>query len=323
MQNQKYRKILSNISGISIPFLSRIDQSLSNTDDKLIEMPLICIVGPPRVGSTILYQTVVNSIDVDYFTNIEYLFYRYPNISFYLNSMFSNLCSSNSSGSSTIGFESGLFSPSEFSRFWEDFFYYSLNDSRRSENLLPVSHAISALNKRWIKIQKPLITSWNPHVFYYKDIIRKFKYVLFVVMIREPIEIARSIYHSRVYSKNKLDEWWSYIPHHCIKCKSSYQQIACQTACFLKQSSDLIDDDVASLVISYNEFCNEPLKTISKIVARFHSETNIEIPNKIDAISLNIKRSAGMAINNEDKMKECLSEQLSKMGVSYNSILHK
>ena len=200
MYNQNYRKILSKISGISIPILSKADSVLSKNNDKLIRTPLICIVGPPRVGSTILYQSVINKLDVDYFTNLEYMFYRYPNTIFYLNRILSKLKKYNSTGTSAIGFESGLFSPSEFSRFWEDFFNYSLNDPRRSENILPVSHAISALNKRWESIQKPLVTSWNPHVFYYEDIIRKFQNVLFVVMIREPIEIARSIYHGRILS---------------------------------------------------------------------------------------------------------------------------
>ena len=53
-------------------------------------------------------------------------------------------------------------------------------------------------------------------------------------MIREPIEIARSIYHGRILSNENLDEWWSYIPKSCTECTSSYQQIACQTASFLK-----------------------------------------------------------------------------------------
>ena len=64
----KLQKNFIKISGISIPILSKADSVLSKNNDKLIRTPLICIVGPPRVGSTILYQSVINKLDVDYFT---------------------------------------------------------------------------------------------------------------------------------------------------------------------------------------------------------------------------------------------------------------
>ena len=53
-------------------------QRLAKVDDCLPRQPLVLIVGPPRSGSTLLFQTMARYADVSYLTNLTSMFPRSP-----------------------------------------------------------------------------------------------------------------------------------------------------------------------------------------------------------------------------------------------------
>ncbi|MGM0520219.1 MAG: hypothetical protein ACQERD_11335, partial [Campylobacterota bacterium] len=97
---------------------------------KTDSVPVICIVAPPRSGSTLTYQILTQALENFHLTNFSNLLYATPTLGFKLQN---KLCQNYlSSFSSSHGFVPGLCGEAEGLKFWQ----YWLNQGLVENNEL-------------------------------------------------------------------------------------------------------------------------------------------------------------------------------------------
>ncbi len=172
------------------------------------------IVGPPRSGTTILYQIITNSLRVNYLDNLSHLFYRDLIFGVYLSKKLfrdrAHNCFTSRLGDT---FSCGLHAPSECGPFWRLFLpgtkhYLDENDL---ENLpLPSLNTIlSALFHRYTEpwIFKNLVLGMR-----LKMIARLWPDARILRVKRNPAATVQSILTARKKLNINPDEWWSVRP---------------------------------------------------------------------------------------------------------------
>lgn len=172
----------------------------------------VFIVGLPRSGSTFVYQVLTDMFDVSFIDNLMTL----GRETLYFSTWLSNLFfrgRMHHSYTSTYGntWESGLHAPSEAGALWyrwiPDNAVYVDENSLSKKNRVAMALNISALINRY---KKPLLIK----NLYFSTRIRLihalFPTAKFILVKREPLFIAQSIYLSRLEnSKNPEFDWWS------------------------------------------------------------------------------------------------------------------
>ena len=107
-------------------FISRFIHFLSPLEQRLLECykelkyPPIFIVGPPRSGTTLLYQIIVHCFHVAYFPNIAARFYKIPVIATKIGKILFRPYKSDFT--STYGLVKGTMAPHEAGVIWDRWF---------------------------------------------------------------------------------------------------------------------------------------------------------------------------------------------------------
>lgn len=312
--NSNIRKIVSFISANIFNFDKYF--SKKNKCDKVNSLNIF-IVGPPRSGSTILYEYCISKYELDYTINIEYFLYKNLYFALTVKKFFEKFFKHKIQYSSNQGLIAGLMGPSENSRFWEDYFSLSLNLNRRNQKLNK-KYAIGYLNHRSIKIKKPMIHSWNAHIFYIDELKKVFSDCVFLIIIRNPIEIASSILEARLRINNDIEIPWSYMPNECSKIKNPIEQAALQAVLFIKYSLLLHASDERSVLISYENFC-ENYETIIKRAFKTLDINNIIIPrNEVKSKDVIVKKNEKRLY--DDELKKFVDSYLIKYEISQTNL---
>lgn len=252
----------------------------------------VFIIGPPRSGSTILFQVLTNYLDVSYITNLVNLAKTNPYFGFYLNDKFStnkphNTFSSNFGKTK----DNNLSAPNE-GLFWykwiEKGVYFSDSNSLNNKQKKEFRDTIYAIINKY---KKPFLIknlSFSVRLKLLVDIFPEAKYIY---IKRNPVYIAQSI----IQAKRKLNipdyEMWSVKPKKFKEFEKSglVKQVINQ----INGIEDHINDDKQLIPennfieISYEELCSNTKQSIdilkSFIRANYKNDNieNLEIRDKI------------------------------------------
>jgi len=170
------------------------------------------IVGLPRSGSTYVYQVLTHMFKVSYIDNLMTLGRETLFFSSWLSHLFFR-DRAHGSFTSTYGntWDSGLHAPSEAGALWyrwipSDAVYVDEN-SLTEKNKLAMTLNIRALINRY---RKPLLIKnlyFSTRIRLIRALFPEAKYIM---VRREPLYIAQSIYLSRLKNCNEPEsEWWS------------------------------------------------------------------------------------------------------------------
>lgn len=172
----------------------------------------VFIVGLPRSGSTYVYQVLTYIFDVSYIDNLMTL----GRETLYFSSRLSHLCFGNKPhGSFTSSYgntwEHGLHAPSEAGALWYRWIpsdaVYVDEQSLTEKNKISMTLNIRALINRY---RKPLLIKNLYFSTRIKLIHALFPEAKFILVRRDPLYIAQSIYLSRLKNcKEPESEWWS------------------------------------------------------------------------------------------------------------------
>lgn len=242
---------------------------------KKLNVPFVSLVGPPRSGTTFFYNLIINNFDFDYYSNIEYLFYRYPFFSVRIGKFLKKFITLKKNYNSNYGLSSGLISPSENSLFWEDFAGFRDFKSTVSNEKLDIKTLRHIFNYRYKVNKKPILNKWTPLVFYTKKIDEIFIKNKLVGIIRNPYETANSILLARKKINNSYNEWWSFAPQGSEKFYNPYDQISFQVCSYLIKMRDL-ENKKKILIFSYEEIIKNPNIALLKL-KKYFSDLNIKI----------------------------------------------
>lgn len=251
-------------------FFSLVSPLIKVWEDKQIKkyasMPLkhqpVFIIGAPRTGSTILYQTITNQLDVLYIDNLVCYFYRNIFFGFWLSNKFFGQKAHNCFDSDH-GNTNGLHSPSECGAFWyrwlpkERHFidYDDITDTMVREIRDEITAVINYFDK-------PLVINNNNLGLRIRLLHRAFPNAKFIIADREPLWVAQSLLKARYRFFGTYEKWWSMLPENFkeIQKLNFYKQVVFQHYFINKRMYDDLKnlyEEINYITIEYKDFSSD------------------------------------------------------------------
>lgn len=174
----------------------------------------VFIIGAPRTGSTILYQSISNHFDVLYIDNFSSFFYRNLFFGFLISRVFFGRREHGNfeadHGDTSLY---GLHAPSECGDFWYRFIPRNQHYVSPSEVTVKavdsIRREISALINFY---NKPIVINNNNAGLRLALINKAFPCARFIVTDREPLYVAQSLLKARNHFYGDVTKWWSMKP---------------------------------------------------------------------------------------------------------------
>ena len=219
----------------------------------------VFIIGAPRTGSTILYQTLTNQLDVLYIDNLVCKFHKNLFFGFWLsNKLFKqkahNCFKSNHGDTSSCG----LHAPSECGGFWYRWLpkhkHFIDYDDITDEMVEQIREEITAVINYF---DKPLVFKNLNAGQRLRLLQRCFPEAKFIFVKRDPLFTAQSILQSKRKIEIKDDTFWSVMPKNVKELEklNSYEQIVKQIYYLEKQiiEDSKLFDQKSILTINYKD----------------------------------------------------------------------
>lgn len=243
------------------------------------ERPVVCLLAPPRSGSTLTYQVLTTAIDGLHLTNIWNLLGSTPLIGGLLSK---RLCRNRKSTfQSTQGFVPGLCGEAEGLAFWTHWTGQTL-----SESTSQWKPSASAKLKRRIDLlsssDQPFITGYLGHVFCISELRALFPRIVFVHLTRDLNANALSLYRAAA------DRWFSTLPKSCNTGADRWNQIADQLVTIHEAILEQFDS-ADTFQASYDQVCDSPRTFLSQL-NEFSKTRNIDLPINLDLVPEKFKK---------------------------------
>ena len=242
-----------------------------NDLDYLKSSPPVFIIGPPRSGTTVLYQLLCKHFNFGYTNNFVADWYNIPITATRLYNIFSSQTSSIEL-TSNFGKSSNLYGPNEFGKFWYRWFSktHELKDNYPLiENKLRLE--IAGLTKIH---QKPMLFKNVINSMRINVLSQIFDNSIFIVLNRDNLDIAQSILNARIELYNNKNHSWSVItsalqtnpdiPYY----KQIVNQIKGVTSNINLARKNIGDNKF--IFVDYKELCNNTDQVLKSI----HSQLN-------------------------------------------------
>ncbi len=244
--------------------------------------PPLFIIGAPRSGSTLLYQSLVTAYQLGYLSNLHCWFYGAP---WLVESIFHpSTRYREQSFTSRLGTVRGKYAPSECAAFWYRFFprwphRISLDDLSDKK----IKHLKRSILLLISFAQKPFIFK-NLHCSVrLEPLYTAFPDALFVVMNRQIKDIAHSLLKSRKKKFGNYKTWFSVDPSpdaslRSLPIEEQVVEQAKEIYRYIEEQKNQYDSH-RFLNISYESFCNNPQSELKRFWS-FCQEHNVTLHSK-------------------------------------------
>ncbi len=273
-----------------------------------LEKPPLFIVGPPRSGTTLLYQLLIARFKLGYISNIAAFSPKAPLIG----SKIANMIVTNkiNNFSSKYGRTKGLNQPHEFGAFWRRWFPAGENEIppyayvpwESKIDLRELRSEIVALTEFF---NAPMVFKIVENSFRLAPLSQIFPEALFLICKRNPLDIAQSILKMRVNRLGTKDKWIAVKPkeYERIKDYPYYLQISYQIYYTYKQIYEDADKIGVHrfLEVHYEDVCKDvhsELERIKRFVWDYGCQLVIksEVPKKMELVT-------GRRVSEDDYIK--------------------
>lgn len=237
----------------------------------LPDIPPVFIVGPPRSGTTLLYQLMAASLDVGYINNFMARFWLAPVVGAYLSAQVLGI-SKQADVHSDLGRTKGLGGVHEFGYFWKRFFPgktdYAADIDAESEALLKreVGTMQSVLGKRLVFKNLTCGLRIAP-------LAKVFGEPVFIEVRRSPLANAMAILKARRKFHGNEDVWWSLEPGNLDELKKLPVPLQLEAQiCRLREdiSSAVKRTGARHMVVAYEDLCTnteEILRDLAEFIS--------------------------------------------------------
>lgn len=227
----------------------------------------IFLLGPPRSGSTLIYQSIAHSARFAYFhkcmMNYPYAICEYTqrNISpcFVYKSTFSN----------KYGKTEHINGPSEGFRFWRRFYPRKGSDYVSSFTLTAPEKAESRGTIGFLGhyFSGPFLSKELEMALRLRSLQELFPNAIYVVLLRDPRAIAASILTARVKNTGRRDAWWAMQPSNYVKWTGlpAHLQVANQVTSVYQTIFKDLRSSSNFTYIRYEDFCKGPERAIQNL----------------------------------------------------------
>jgi LPS sulfotransferase NodH len=206
------------------------------------EIRPVFIIGPPRTGSTLLYELMVSAYQVSYFSNLASLFFKSPVLVTKVTQRLG--LKYRFSGSSTLGYIKGLCAPSEAGPIYNYWFGHPLENCKRFADSSIARNTIGEIKDC---MGGPFVSKNLNNSLRLTQLTAVFPKAVFLYIKREPIFTAQSIILTRRRFLGSDDGWFSVKPpnyEELVKLPP-FEQVAWQ----IRTIEDLIEEARSELKI--------------------------------------------------------------------------
>ncbi len=292
MKNNRNEKFRKNTSLEDL--LKSINKTIlnKNTESNYTNNPPVYfIIGAPRSGTTLLFQSLSNTKSFSYPSNFISRFYNNPafglqvqelltNKDYHFQNEFSDVnFSSEIDFKSSIGKTNGILSPNEFWYFWRRFFDEENLQYELKINKDTLIQLTSELSNWYSILEKPLLFKgllFNEYIDSIKNIIPEAK---FIFIRRDLHDNSKSLLNTRKTFFGDTSRWYSFktTNYDQIKDRPAEEQVVLQ----INQINNSIEKQLNNLPntdyfqVSYEEYCKNPNKSLENLFNHF--KLNIEI----------------------------------------------
>jgi len=250
--------------------LSKFDRSTRTTSNS-IQRPIILVVGPPRSGSTLVYQILARYCDVTYPDNLNSLF---PRSSLLAMKWFSRKHPPRTALIRSCYGQTARFSgPNEGFHIWDRWLgknRYETIESLSAETI----HEMNSFLNAWTQAAgKPLVNKNNRSTACIELLSRSLPTSYFVLIQRDKRDIVRSVIRGREFVQGDKRIPWGlhsqdvhgstdplgYVDDVCEQVEKICQRI--------KHQIESVDEQRV-IALDYSEFCRDPEGVLHRIQAR-------------------------------------------------------
>lgn len=261
------RYIKNQSISVSNKIISPIEKSIAPRKDTFL-FPPIFIIGAPRSGSTLFYQTLANAFKFGHFTNLHSKCYGF---SYIMQTLIGRwLPEACSPYNSKHGCSDGLFSPSECGQFWYRWF-------RSRPQYVPIGEVdmqkLRSLRSVLIGLTGafglPLLFKNMHCTLRLQPLSKLLPEARFIFIIRNPLWMTQSLLlvRQRVYGDKHI--WWSMEPPEIesLRDLSPEEQVVRQVDSIhrLVQREKKAIGKERFLEIRYEDFCKDVHSTLEKV----------------------------------------------------------
>lgn len=242
----------------------------------------IFIIGPPRSGTTALYQLLTNKFYFSYINRLMNLFYYSPLLMAKISHLLAGFSKKKTNMKSYYGKVSGMLSPDEGNLYWNHLLP-EINDtdyipkgSCSEQQIYEIRRLVQGLH---YIVEQPFLSKKPSNAVRLAPLNEAFPRALYIVIFRDPVYNAQSLYIAR--HKRKVDKhgWCACKPkeYPAICHYDSILQSVCQVYYILKQIEEdkgLFENRMVEL--RYEDLCEKPAMNLD-LIANFFAQHGIKV----------------------------------------------
>ncbi len=272
---RKYFDLKYDYDEIKLRILQRLSRAQHKKNLRFLEniaqsdfiFPPIFIIGPPRSGSTLLYQLLTHRYKFAYLQN-QMKPHNYS-IAWFTRKHIDPSEKYYSDFKSEHGQTAKPNGPHEGGYFWRRFYPRRIHDYVFEHNLSPQEdfEIINTLKFLSHHFQAPFLSKNMEAGVRLRSIQQLFPKAVYVLVKRDPRAVASSLLNVRLDIYGSKETWWSIRPKEYEELSKLpyYEQLAYQVAYIYKVNFEDIQDAGRLITVQYEDLCENPLATLEAL----------------------------------------------------------
>ncbi|MEZ6130320.1 MAG: sulfotransferase [Planctomycetaceae bacterium] len=274
------------------------------------DQPLILIVGAPRSGTTLIYQTLSAYLDVTYPSNLTALFPRAPLTAARLQKLIPT--KRRPDFRNFYGQTTRMRGPNDAFHLWNRWFgddRYQLENRLSEEDIADMRRFFAAWTSTF---NKPFLNKNNRNTDCIHRLAEYLPNARFVVVRRNPVFVAQSLIQAREVVQGDKSVGWGLRSRSADETQDplAYVDEVCRqvTAIDTDMDQQLATVDSNRVVeITYETFCEDPKWTIRKIVSAFDGLELAPSMSLEELTAFQISKKNLLTPEEQSRMLQCLN----------------
>ena len=313
------REFFSIMAGPIDRMLQGQERYILQESNESSSLPIILIVGPPRGGTTLLYQVLASSLPVSYFNNFSALFPRSPISASRLFQKILTNTHHSSNFNNYYGNTQRLSEPNDGFHIWNRWLGTNRYESKRDLSSVAKGEMHHFFNT-WLTIfNQPFLNKNNRNLYCMNILSKCLDNVYFIVVHRDPVFIAQSLFFARQKIQGDQEVGWGLGSNQLSDYQgsdSALKSVAEQVAFIYSGLSEQRKaiESARIIDVQYEEFCQNPNQIIHHIYEKIWNISNNNPSTSLPVIqSFDVSNRVRLSAQSFEKLQTFVDEYWHQM----------